>query len=85
MQSKTAIGAYIRRLRARLGSPTAINAGAHKLARLIYHMLKTRHPYQELGADHYDWRYRDRVLSNLQRRASDLGFRLTPDSAVVVS
>lgn len=85
MQSKTAIGAYIRRLRARLGSPTAINAGAHKLARLIYRMLKTRQPYQELGADHYDRRYRDRVLSNLQRRAADLGFRLTPDAAVVVS
>jgi transposase len=40
MQSKTAVGAFIRRLRARLGAPTAINAGANKLARLFYRMLK---------------------------------------------
>jgi transposase len=85
LQSKTAIGAYIRRLRARSGSPTAINAGAHKLARLIYRMLKTGCAYQELGADHYDRRYRNRVLANLQRRAADLGFRLTSDENAVVS
>jgi hypothetical protein len=65
--------------------PTAINAGAHKLARLIYRMLKTGLAYQELGADHYDRRYRHRVLSNLQRRAAELGFRLAPDATVVVS
>src|ERR1700751_4845824 len=40
MQSKTAIGAFIRRIRTRLGAPTAINAGANKLARLFYRMLK---------------------------------------------
>ena len=39
MQSKTAIGAFIRRIKSRLGAPTAINAGAHKLARLLYRML----------------------------------------------
>jgi transposase len=85
LQSKTAIGAYIRRLRSRLGAPMAINAGAHKLARLIYQMLKTGRVYQELGADHYDQRYRDRVLTSLQRRAADLGFRLTPELNAVVS
>ena len=63
----------------------AINAGAHKLARLIYQMLKTGRAYQELGADHYDQRYRDRILTSLQRRAADLGFRLTPEATFVVS
>jgi transposase len=85
MQSRTAIGAYIRRLRTRLGSPTAINAGAHKLARLIYRMLKSGMAYQELGADHYDRRYRDRLIRNLQRRAADLGYALTPEVTFVVS
>jgi transposase len=85
MQSRTAIGAYIRRLRARLGSPTAINAGAHKLARLIYRMLKSGMAYQELGADHYDRRYRDRLVRNLQRRAADLGYVLQPEITPVVS
>ena len=39
MQSKTAIGAFIRRIKARLGAPTAINAGAHKLAQLFYRIV----------------------------------------------
>jgi hypothetical protein len=47
MQSKTAVGAFIRRLRARLGAPTAINAGANKLARLFYRMLKFGAAYVE--------------------------------------
>jgi transposase len=85
MQSNTAIGAYIRRLKSKLGAPTAINAGAHKLARLIYRMLKFGQEYQELGADHYDRRHRDRVLRNLERRAADFGFSLTPAMNDVVS
>src|SRR5260221_13781551 len=40
MQSKTAIGAFIRRLKARLGAPTAITAAAPKLPRFFYRMLK---------------------------------------------
>ena len=40
MRSKTAIGAFIRRLKARLGAPTAINAGAHRPSRLFYRLLK---------------------------------------------
>jgi len=85
MQSHTAIGAYIRRLKVRLGAPTAINAGAHKLARLVYRMIKFAKDYHELGADHYDRRYRDRVIRNLQRRAADFGFSLAPASTLVVS
>jgi transposase len=47
MQSKTAIGAFIRRIKGRLGAPTAINAGAHKLAQLFYRMLKFGEAYVE--------------------------------------
>jgi len=59
MQSKTAVGAFIRRLRARLGAPTAINAGANKLARLFYRMLKFGAPYVEQGQTYYEQRYKD--------------------------
>ena len=45
MQSKSAIGAFIRRIKSRLGAPTAINAGAHKLARLVYRVLKFGQAY----------------------------------------
>jgi transposase len=54
MQSKTAVGAFIRRIKVRLGAPTAINAGAHKLARLLYRMLKFGKAYIETGQEAYE-------------------------------
>jgi transposase len=76
--SDSALGAYFRRMRARLGTPAAITATAHKLARIIYHLLKYRQPYHDFGADLYEQQYRARVLRNLNRRAAKLGFRLEP-------
>lgn len=76
--STSALGAFFRRMRARLGTPAAITATAHKLARIIYFMLKQRKPYHGSGADDYEKQYRDRVLRNLNRRAAKLGFRLEP-------
>jgi transposase len=77
-RSDSALGAYYRRMRARLGPPAAITATAHKLARIIYFMLKERVPYHDFGADYYEQQYRERVLRNLNRRAAKLGFRLEP-------
>src|SRR5258708_13601811 len=77
MQSKTAIGAFIRRLKARLGAPTAINAGAHKLARLFYRMLKFGAAYVEQGQPYYEQKYKDRLLRTLSKRAKEFGFQLT--------
>jgi transposase len=76
--SDSALGAFFRRMRARLGTPAAITATAHKLARIIYFMLKERMPYHDRGADYYEQQYRARVLHNLTRRAAKLGFRLIP-------
>ena len=74
--SDSALGAYYRRIRARSGAPAAVTATAHKLARIIYAMLKERKPYHDVGADYYEQQYRDRVLRNLSRQAAKLGFRL---------
>ena len=76
--SDSALGAFFRRMRARLGTPAAITATAHKIARIIYYMLKHRVPYKDFGADYYEQQYRTRVLCNLSRRAASLGFRLEP-------
>src|SRR4029077_3792907 len=78
MQSKTAIGAFIRRIKARLGAPTAINAGAHKLARLFYRMLKFGAAYVEQGQIYYEQKYKKTQLRNLHRRAKEFGFQPTP-------
>jgi len=74
--SKSAMGAYFRRQRARLGSPKAITATAHKLARLVYNMLKHGTDFVDVGQEQYEERYRSRVVQNLKRKAQELGYQL---------
>ena len=76
IRSKSALGAYMRRQRARLGASKAITATAHKLARLVYSMLKNGTSYADLGQDYYEERYQSRVVQNLKRKAKQLGFEL---------
>lgn len=76
--SKSALGAYYRRMRSRLGAPKAITATAHKLARLYYSMLKYGSQYVDEGQEQYEQKYRSKVLKNLKQRAKDMGFTLTP-------
>lgn len=76
LNSKSALGAYLRRQRARLGTPKAITATAHKLARLIYAMLTHGTAYVDAGQEYYEERYRVRVIQSLKRRARELGFEL---------
>lgn len=78
--SKSALGAYFRRQRTRLGSPKAITATAHKLARIFYNMLKNGTEYVDQGQDYYEKQYRDRVTKNLMKRAASLGFDLVPNN-----
>jgi hypothetical protein len=76
--SKSALGAYLRRQRARLGAPKAITATAHKLARTFYSMIKNGTEYVDQGQDYYEQQYRERVMKNLKKRAASLGFDLVP-------
>lgn len=82
--SKSALGAQFRRLKARLGAPKAITAMAHKLARLIYALLKHGTAYVAQGMAEYEAQYRDRVVKNLSRKAKELGFALVPQATPVV-
>jgi len=77
-RSKTAIGAFFRRMRARLGAPKAITAAAHKLARTLYRMLETGKNYQEAGENYYEQQYQARVIASLTKRAEELGYILMP-------
>jgi transposase len=74
--SHSALGAYYRRMRARLGAPKAITATAHKLARLVYSLLRYGTAYVDAGQQAYERQYRDRVLTNLQRKARAFGYQL---------
>jgi transposase len=75
-QSKSALGAFYRRLKNRLGAPKAITAAAHKLAIIIFNMLKNGVEYFETGQDYYETQYRDRIVKNLSKRAKMLGYEL---------
>lgn len=79
-RSKTAMGAYLRRIKTRLGAPKAITATAHRLARLLYLVLKHGWDYVDPGQNWYEHQYQDRVLKSLTRKASQLGYQLVPTS-----
>ena len=76
--SKSAMGAYYRRLRSRIGAPKAITATANKIARVFYKCMKLKISYTDLGADYYEAKYKERVLKNMKKRALDFGFELIP-------
>lgn len=78
---KAALGAYHRRLAARIGKAKAIRATAHKLARLIYILLTRGQAYVEKGLAYDEEQHRKRVLKNLERKAREMGCQLVPMSA----
>ncbi len=78
MRSDSACGAYDRAMRARLGPHQATVATAHKIARVVYHLLKHREAFKAESAGEYEGKRRERELKQLIRRAQKLGYTLTP-------
>lgn len=74
--SDTSLGAFFRRLCNRIGAAKAITAGAHKLAVIIYNMLKTGSEYMESGAEYYEELYKDRCIRSLEKKAQQFGYNL---------
>lgn len=75
-RTDTALGAFYRRLAARIGKAKAVTATARKIAILFYNAMRFGMAYQDPGADQYERNYRDRVVKNLHRRAADFGYTL---------
>jgi len=75
-KTQTALGAFYRRLAARIGKAKAVTATARKLAILFYRALRFGLTYADPGVSAYEARYRQRVIHNLHRRAKSLGFML---------
>jgi hypothetical protein len=77
LRSHSSLGAYLRRQRARRGAPKALTATAHKLARILYNLLRYgvayRKPEEAAFAEHV----RQRQEKQLHRRAKELGYALT--------
>jgi hypothetical protein len=77
IRSRSYLGAQYRRLRTKLGAPKAITAMAHRLARLVYRMLKYGQRYVDKGTEYYENRYRQQQIHLLQKKAAKLGLQIT--------
>jgi hypothetical protein len=75
-RTQTALGAFYRRLAARVGKAKAVTATARKLAVLFYNALRYGLAYVDPGISAYETRYRERVVQQLKRRAKSLGLTL---------
>src|SRR5262249_36913720 len=80
-RSHNNLGAYYRRMRARLGPKAAIVATAHKLARIVYHLLTPRTPYRDRSAEAYEQQARPRAIVPLRNKAAKLGLALVESPA----
>jgi len=79
--SETALGAYYRQLKGRLGGDVAVFATARKIATLIYRLLRWGRSYVDEGAQAYETRYLQQRLKSLTARAKQLGYQLTAITA----
>lgn len=77
-RSQSYLGTYFRRMRARLGAPQAITAAAHKLARIVYHLISTRTAYDESVFAQQEQQLTQRREHHLRKQATTLGFQLIP-------
>lgn len=76
MRSASGVGAFLRRQRSRLGAPKAITATAHKLARIVYHLVRFGGEYVKRSEAEYTEQVRGRLEKQLKRRAKELGFEV---------
>ena len=76
------MGAFYRRMKARLGAPQAITAAAHQLARTLYAMLRRGTAYADAGQEAYEQQFRQRQIKNFEKRARKLGYVLSPQPPV---
>jgi len=79
--SKSYLGDYYRSQRARHGAPKAIKNTAHKLARIFYHLVKTRQPFDDTIFAKLEVRNHERRLRKLQSQAKQMGYSLVQTNA----
>src|SRR6266571_1453821 len=71
------LSAFYHRVARRHGKPKAIMALSHKVLVIIYHILRTKKPYADLGADYFDQRDRGRIERHHIHRLEQLGYTVT--------
>jgi transposase len=77
-RAKGYFGEFFRRMRSKLGTASAITATAHKIARVVYHVLFTKEPYSETIFHQCEEQSQQRAQIRLLKQAQRLGFQLIP-------
>jgi transposase len=75
------MGEFYRRMKRKLGAPKAVTATAHKLARIIYHVLHTREAYNETVFAKWEESANRQAEVRLRKQADKLGFHVLPKVA----
>jgi transposase len=81
-RTQSALGAYYRRMKSRLGAAKAVTATAHKIARIVYASLRYGRAYVKQTQEVYEAQQRDRQVQNLKRRARQLGLQVVERASV---
>jgi transposase len=77
-KTMTPLGLFYRRIRSRIGGLGAVKATAHKMACLVYRMLKYGQEYVTQSMAEYEAQMKANMLRTLARKAAAMGFQLTP-------
>jgi hypothetical protein len=80
-QNRSALGSFLRRLKARLGPEKAVTATAHKLARLVYQTLQSGVLPAKVSAAAYEAAQHARAVEALKKKARRLGLVVTDSAA----
>jgi transposase len=76
--SHTQMGAYLQRMKAKLGAEAGITATAHRIARIFYAVVKNQVEYDQTTWHQHDLQRQRRFEDKIRRQARLLGFQLVP-------
>ena len=75
-RTQSPLGLFYRRIQGRIGGKGAVTAAAHKLACLVYRMLRHGTEYVRRSLAEYEQKERAQVERALRRKAAALGYEL---------
>ncbi|MDP9751605.1 transposase [Thermoanaerobacter pentosaceus] len=78
----TYLSSQYHRIAARRGANRAAVAVAHSILIIVYHILKRKQPYIELGPTYYEEKKRNMIIRQSLKKLESLGLKVTVESAV---
>jgi transposase len=78
----TYLSSQYHRIAARRGANRAAVAVAHSILIIVYHILKQKQPYIELGPTYYEEKKRNMIIRQSLKKLESLGLKVTVESAV---